>query len=114
MPKKFDMPQGILDLLILKVVALRPVYGYAMAQRLRQVSKSIVQVPQGSLYPALHRLESRGFLAADWRDTDTGREAKFYSLTPKGRTQVVSETVGWERLVEAVGSVLTMSEGDAE
>src|SRR5215467_7991033 len=106
MPPKFEMPQGTLDLLILKVVALGPVHGYAIAQRLNQVSKYVVQVPQGSLYPALHRLENRGFLAADWKDTATGREAKFYRLTRKGRAQLESETAGWQRLAEAVGSIL--------
>ena len=85
MPPKSDLPQGTLDLLILKVVALGPVHGYAIAQRLQQVSRDVVQVPQGSLYPALHRLENRGFLAADWKETETGREAKFYRLTRKGR-----------------------------
>ena len=79
--EKSDLPQGTLDLLILKVVALAPVHGYAIAQRLQQVSRDVVQVPQGSLYPALHRLENRGLLAADWNETETGREAKFYKLT---------------------------------
>jgi transcriptional regulator len=84
---KSDLPQGTLDLLILKVVALGPVHGYAIAQRLDQVSRGVVQVPQGSLYPALHRLENRGLLAADWKATETGREAKFYRLTRKGRAR---------------------------
>jgi len=78
MTEKSDIPQGALDLLILKVVALGPVHGYAIAQRLQQVSRDVVQVPQGSLYPALHRLENRGLLTADWKQTETGREAKFY------------------------------------
>src|SRR6266568_2386161 len=85
---KSDLPQGTLDLLILKVVALGPVHGYAIAQRLQQVSRDVVQVPQGSLYPALHRLENRGLLAADWKENETGREAKFYRLTRKGRAQL--------------------------
>jgi DNA-binding PadR family transcriptional regulator len=76
---KSDLPQGTLDLLILKVIALGPVHGYAIAQRLEQVSRGVVQVPQGSLYPALHRLENRGLLAADWKQTETGREAKVLS-----------------------------------
>src|ERR1700689_3967741 len=84
MPSKSDLPQGTLDLLILKIAALGPVHGYAIAQRLQQISRDVVQVPQGSLYPALHRLENRGLLAADWKDTETGREAKFYKLTRKG------------------------------
>src|ERR1700689_4748334 len=89
--QKSDLPQGTLDLLILKVVALGPVHGYAIAQRLELVSKHVVQVPQGSLYPALHRLENRGLLASDWKDTETGREAKFYRLTGKGRAQLEIE-----------------------
>src|ERR1700744_5082944 len=102
MAAKFDLPQGTLDLLILKVIALGPVHGYAIAQRLHQVSRDVVQVPQGSLYPALHRLENRGFLAADWKQTETGREAKFYKLTRKGRGQLDTETQTWNRLTEAV------------
>ena len=85
---KADLPQGTLDLLILKVVALGPLHGYAIAQRLQQISRDVVQVQQGSLYPALHRLENRGLLAAEWKLSDTGREAKFYRLTAKGRTQL--------------------------
>src|SRR5580692_1049998 len=112
--EKSDLPQGTLDLLILKVVALGPVHGYAIAQRLQQVSRDVVQVPQGSLYPALHRLENRGLLAADWNETETGREAKFYKLTRKGRAQLETETASWERLSEAVGLILRMSEGGAE
>jgi PadR family transcriptional regulator PadR len=114
MPTKFDLPQGTLDLLILKIVALAPVHGYAIAQRLNQVSRDVVTVPQGSLYPALHRLENRGFLAADWKQTDTGREAKFYRLTRKGRAQLDTESAGWQRLIEAVGLILALSEGGAE
>src|SRR6201994_766894 len=111
MPDKSDLPQGTLDLLILKVIALGPVHGYAIAQRLQQVSRDVVQVPQGSLYPALHRLENRGLLAADWQQTETGREAKFYRLTRKGRTQLEAESASWERLAEAVRLVLRLSEG---
>ena len=103
MTAKSDLPQGTLDLLILKVVALGPVHGYAIAQRLQQVSRDVVQVPQGSLYPALHRLENRGLLAADWNETETGREAKFYSLTRKGRAQLETEAASWARLTQAVG-----------
>src|SRR5258708_40150921 len=109
MKPKSDLPQGALDLLILKVVALGPVHGYAIAQRLEQVSRGVVQVPQGSLYPALHRLENRGLLAADWAETDSGHEAKFYRLTRKGRAQLESEAASWERLTEAVGLVLKLS-----
>lgn len=113
-PNKSDLPQGTLDLLILKVVALGPLHGYAIAQRLQQVSRDVVQVQQGSLYPALHRLENRGFLAADWKNTETGREAKFYRLTRKGRAQLESETANWRRLAQAVGLVLKLSEGGVE
>ena len=114
MSAKSDLPQGTLDLLILKVVALGPVHGYAIAQRLQQVSRDVVQVQQGSLYPALHRLENKGFLAADWQETETGREAKFYRLTKKGRAQLEAEAASWGRLTEAVGLILKMSEGGAE
>lgn len=114
MAAKSDLPQGTLDLLILKVVALGPVHGYAIAQRLQQVSRDVVQVPQGSLYPALHRLENRGLLSADWKDTETGRAAKFYRLTRKGRAQLDAEAASWERLTTAVGLILRMSEGGAE
>src|ERR1700682_2806172 len=105
MQLKSDLPQGTLDLLILKIVGLGPVHGYAIAQRLQQVSRDVVQVPQGSLYPALHRLENRGLLAADWKETETGREAKYYRLTKKGRTQLEAETANWKRLTDAVGLI---------
>ncbi len=111
MTEKSDLPQGTLDLLILKVVALGPVHGYAIAQRLEQVSRGVVQVPQGSLYPALHRLENRDLLAADGEETETGREAKFYRLTRKVRTQLETEAASWQRLIDAVGLVLKLSEG---
>jgi transcriptional regulator len=108
-----DLPQGTLDLLILKVAALGPLHGYAIAQRLQQISRDVVQVQQGSLYPALHRLENKGLLAAEWKLSDTGREAKFYRLTRKGRTQLEHETASWNRLTEAVSLILRTSEGDA-
>lgn len=114
MPPKSDLPQGTLDLLILKVVARGPVHGYAIAQRLQQVSRDVVQVPQGSLYPALHRLENRGLLIADWEKSETGREAKFYRLTRKGRAQLESGSENWARLTEAVGLILRLSEEGAE
>ena len=114
MAEKSDLPQGTLDLLILKVAALGPVHGYAIAQRLQQVTRDVVQVPQGSLYPALHRLENRGLLEADWKESETGREAKFYRLTRKGRAQLETEAASWKRLSEAVGLILRMSEGGAE
>src|SRR3974390_122450 len=111
MPEKSVLPQGTLDLLILKVAALGPVHGYAIAQRLQQVSRDVVQVPQGSLYPALHRLENRGLLASDWNETESGREAKFYRLTRKGQAQLQAETASWQRLAEAVSLILRLSEG---
>ena len=114
MPAKSDLPQGTLDLLILKVVALGPVHGYAIAQRLQQVSHNVVQVRQGSLYPALHRLERRGYLAADWRATGTGREAKFYRLTRQGQKRLETEAADWQRLIEAVGLILGIAEGGAQ
>ncbi len=101
-----ELLRGTLDLLILKVVALGPSHGYAIAQRLRQISKDFFQVHQGSLYPALHRLEDRGWLLAEWKESETGREAKFYSLTKKGRKEMDAEVVNWERLCDAVGLVL--------
>src|ERR671913_1645893 len=100
---KSDLPQGTLDLLVLQVVAVEPLHGYAIAQRLRQMSREVVQVTQGTLYPALHRLENRGFLAADWKQSDTGRDAKFYKLTAKGRAHMASEAESWRRLAQAVG-----------
>ena len=108
-----DLPQGTLDLLILKVVALGPLHGYAIAQRLQQISRDVVRVQQGSLYPALHRLENRALLTADWKLSDTGREAKFYRLTAKGRAQLGTEEAEWRRLAEAVGLILAAREGEA-
>lgn len=116
MSAKSDLPQGTLDVLILKIVALGPVHGYAIAQRLQQVSRDVVQVPQGSLYPALHRLEYRGLLTADWKETETGREAKFYRLTRQGRKHLEMETAEWKRLAEAIGLILALepAEGGAQ
>ena len=108
---KSDLPQGTLDLLILKTLALEPLHGYAIAQRLDQLSRGVVQVPEGSLYPALHRLENRGFLNADWKQTDTGREAKFYRLTRKGHKQLEAEEASWRRLSDAVALILAMAGG---
>jgi transcriptional regulator len=112
-PERSDLPQGTLDLLILQVVNAGAIHGYGIAQRLQQLSRDVVQVPQGSLYPALHRLENRGSLTADWKMSDTGREAKFYRLTKKGRSQLKEETANWARLAEAIQLVLRMAEGDA-
>src|SRR3954447_11074578 len=96
--EKTDLLQGTLDLLILKVVALGPVHGYGISQRIRQISESVLQVQQGSLYPALHRLEKRGWMAADWGESENGREAKFYRLSAKGRKQLAAEEETWNRL----------------
>ena len=111
---KSDLPQGTLDLLILKTVALGTVHGYAIAQRLQQISRDVVQVPGGSLYPALHRLETRKLLAAEWRQTAPGRDAKFYRLTRSGRARLEAETANWKRLSETVGLILGMAEGGAQ
>jgi transcriptional regulator len=108
-----DLPQGTLDLLILKVVALGPLHGYAIAQRLQQISRDAVQVQQGSLYPALHRLENKGLLAAKWKLSDTGRDAKFYQLTRAGRAHLERETASWHRLAAAVGLILRAAEEEA-
>ena len=110
---KSNLPQGTLDLLVLKIVALGPVHGYGIAQRLQQISRDVVQVQQGTLYPALHRLENRGLLAATWKLSDTGREAKFYELTRAGRRHLQAETAGWERLVDAMRDILRTAEGEA-
>ena len=110
---KTELLRGTLDMLILKVVALGPSHGYAIAQRLQQISKDFFQVHQGSLYPALHRLEDRGWLQAEWKESETGREAKFYALTTKGRRQMDAEVVNWERLCGAVGLVLRAPEEES-
>ena len=113
MPTKSDLPQGTLDLLILQVLALEPLHGYAIAQRLRQMSRHVVQVSQGTLYPALHRLENRGFLAAEWKSSDTGRDAKYYKLTRKGRGHLEAEAASWARLTDAVAAILNTAKGEA-
>jgi PadR family transcriptional regulator, regulatory protein PadR len=107
---KSDLLQGTLDVLILKIVALEPLHGYGIAQRIRQISRDVLQVQQGSLYPALHRLEKRGWLRAEWGEAETGREAKFYSLTRVGRKQLEAETANWDRLSEAVTLILRTAE----
>jgi PadR family transcriptional regulator PadR len=103
---RLDLPQGTLDLLILRVIAVGPIHGYAIAQRIQQMSCETLQVQQGSLYPALHRLEYRKLLSSDWKPTETGREAKFYELTAKGRAHLKSETESWKRLTDVVGLIL--------
>jgi len=99
---RFPIPQGTLDMLILQIVSLEPAHGYGIAQRLGQISQSVVQVNQGSLYPALHRLEQRGWLKAEWKQSETGREAKFYALTASGRKQLKAEKESWAKLAGAV------------
>jgi transcriptional regulator len=99
---RFPIPQGTLDMLILQILALEPAHGYGIAQRLEQISQSVVQVNQGSLYPALHRLEQKGWLKAEWKPSETGREAKFYALTPAGRKQLAVERDSWTKLAGAV------------
>jgi transcriptional regulator len=101
-----DLLQGTLDMLILKVVALGPIHGYGISQRIRQISKEVLNVQQGSLYPALHRLEKRGWLAADWGESENGRQAKFYRLSAKGRRQLTTEEQTWKRMEEAVRLIL--------
>jgi PadR family transcriptional regulator PadR len=103
---KSDLLQGTLDMLILKIVALGPVHGYGISLRIRQISKEVLNVQQGSLYPALHRLEKRGWLQAEWGESDNGRQAKFYRLSAKGRKQLVEEESNWNRLAEAVSLIL--------
>jgi PadR family transcriptional regulator PadR len=108
-----ELLKGTLDMLVLKIVALGPSHGYAIAQRLQQISRDFFQVHQGSLYPALHRLEDRGWLQGEWKESDTGREAKFYSLTKKGRRQMEQEARDWERLCDAVALVLSTKEKES-
>src|SRR4249920_691653 len=103
---KSDLLQGTLDMLILKVVALGPIHGYGIAQRLQQMSGAVLQVQQGSLYPALHRLEKRRWLKAEWASSDTGREARYYELTKLGRTQLEEQRANWDRLSAAISSIL--------
>lgn len=104
-----SLPQGTLDLLILKALALEPLHGWAISERLQQLSADALQVGQGSLYPSLHRLERRGWLKARWRTTDANRRAKYYELTGGGRRQLVQATEGWRRLTVVVASVLDVS-----
>jgi len=107
---KSDLLQGTLDLLILKIVALGPVHGYGISQRIQQISRDVLQVRQGSLYPALHRLEKRGWLRAQWNESDNGRRAKYYSLSAAGRRQLKLEHSNWQRLAGAVGLILETAE----
>jgi transcriptional regulator len=110
--ERADLPQGTLDLLILKVVGLAPLHGYAIAQRLGQISRGVVDIQQGTLYPALHRLENRELLGAEWKQSETGRQAKYYRLTRRGRAQLEAETASWNKLAEAVGLILRATPGE--
>jgi len=110
MSKPSDLLQGTLDLLVLRTLAAGPMHGWAVAARIEQVSQEVLQVTQGALYPALHRLEQQGWLRAEWRKTETGRDAKFYALTRAGRAQLDKELAQWERLSHAVGLVIRMAE----
>jgi transcriptional regulator len=108
--EKSDLLQGTLDMLILKVVALGPIHGYGISLRIRQISKQVLQVQQGSLYPALHRLEKRGWLEAEWGASENGRQAKFYKLSAKGRRQLAKEESNWQRLSAAVAVIMQTAE----
>lgn len=103
---KTDLLQGTLDLLILKTLAPGPMHGFGISQRIQQTSRDVLRIQQGSLYPALHRLEQRGWIRAEWGASENNRRAKFYKLTPAGRKQLTEETVNWERLAGAITHVL--------
>ena len=107
MGKPSDLVQGTLDLLILKTLSLEPMHGWAIAKRIQQVSGEVLQVQQGSLYPALHRLEQQAWIKAQWSESETGRQAKFYSLTNAGREQLGRETANWSRLSSAINMVVS-------
>ena len=109
MPPSTDLLQGTLDVLILKTLALEPMHGWGIALRIQQISNDVLQVGQGSLYPALHRLELDGILAAEWGVSENNRRAKFYRLTPEGRKRLVSETSKWKRLAEAISRVMELA-----
>ena len=107
--EKLDLPQGTLDLLILKAISLGPMHGWAISERIRDVSRATLQIPQGSLYPALHRLERRGWITAHWGASDNNRRAKYYELTRAGRKQLDAESAAWRKLAGAVGQILDMA-----
>jgi len=106
---RLDLPQGTLDLLILKALSLEPMHGWGISERIHQVSRETLQIPQGSLYPALHRLERRGWISASWGASDSNRRAKYYTLTRAGRKQLDAEAEAWDRLTKAVSLVLRMA-----
>jgi len=109
MSRPTDLVQGTLDLLILKTAAVGPMHGWAIAQRIKQLSSEVLQVQQGSLYPALHRLEQQGWISAEWGPSDNNRKAKYYSLTKTGRKQLEKESADWERLSQAISSIVRMA-----
>ena len=110
MSRPSDLVQGTLDLLILKILALEPLHGWAIGQRLRQVSGDVLQVSDGSLYPALHKLEHEGWITSEWKPSDNNRRAKFYSLTRSGRRQLEREAASWKRLSTAISDVVRIEE----
>ena len=110
MSKPSDLVQGTLDLLVLKILALQPLHGWALSQRLKQVSGEVLQVSDGSLYPALHKLEQQGWIQAEWKPTENNRRAKFYSLTRLGRRHLGREAANWERISAAISSVVRLTE----
>lgn len=110
MSKPSDLVQGTLDLLLLKILALEPLHGWAISQRLKQVSGEVLQVSDGSLYPALHKLEQEGWIESEWRASENNRRAKFYSLTRLGRRQLERETANWDRLSSAISHVIKLRE----
>jgi PadR family transcriptional regulator, regulatory protein PadR len=110
MSKPSDLVQGTLDVLLLKLLALEPLHGWAISQRLKQVSRDVLQVSDGSLYPALHKLEQEGWIKADWRVTENSRRARFYTLTRLGRAQLDKQAADWERLSGAISHVMRLSE----
>jgi PadR family transcriptional regulator PadR len=110
---RFPIPQGTLDMLVLQILSFDPAHGYAIAQRIHQMSRQTIRVNEGSLYPALHRLEQKGWLKSEWRPSETGREAKFYALTRAGRQQLAIEKESWSRLSEAVQLIFNGEAGHA-
>jgi len=110
MSKPNDLVLGTLDLLLLKILALQPMHGWAIGLRLRSISGDVLQVSEGSLYPALHKLEQEGWITAEWKQTENNRRAKFYSLTRLGKKQLQAETANWERLSTAISSIVRLSE----
>jgi len=109
MDERIDLPQGTLDLLILKTLALEPQHGWAISEHIQQISSNVLQVQQGSLYPALHRLERRGWIKANWGVSDNNRRAKYYALSRAGRKQLETEAEAWRKLSSAVAQVLDMA-----